>query len=531
MGNIFKFPEADGYEPLPENVTREQLGRRVREAADRHRKLLRLTFGACILFVLGTTLGYTLMRPNAGSSGKSCETWEDGYTCAPEISRLWGQYSPFWPVESDISPAVPEHCEVTFAQVLSRHGARDPTSGRSAAYRVLISRIHASVSEYAPGVAFLRDYEYKLGVDELTAFGERQLVNSGIRFYHRYRNLARGSAGAAAAAAVPFVRSADQHRVVESARKWTEGFHESRLADKHAGSGEADIWPYPILEIPEYQPHNNTLSPDTCPAFEHGSDLGRQAQAVFLGEFAPSITARLNAALPGAALSDIETTYLMDLCPFETVADPLGRPARICSLFSPDEWADYDYFQSLGKWYGYSSGNPLGPTQGVGFANELIARLTGRPVEDHTTSNSTLDSSPDTFPLDRRLYADFSHDNDMAAMFGALGLYNATTDLDWRRRRDPRDKASAGFAASWTVPFAARMYVEKMSCPARRRRQRRGQQEQEQKEELVRILVNDRVIPLQNCGADELGRCTLGRFVESLSFARGGGHWDQCYDV
>ncbi|KXJ92233.1 3-phytase A [Microdochium bolleyi] len=517
MGSLFQFPKAEGYQPLPENVTREELDRRADEAAGRHRRFLRLTFMACILFVLGATLGYTLTR-SSSKSEKYCETWEDGYQCAPEISRLWGQYSPFWPVESDISPAVPEGCEVSFAQVLSRHGARDPTLGKSKAYGALIARIHAQVAEYGAGAAFLRDYEYRLGADELSAFGEQQLVNSGIRFYHRYRALARRS--------TPFVRSAGQHRVVESARKWTEGFHASREADKHAEADEG--WPYHILEIPEYRPHNNTLSPDTCPAFEAGSDLGRKAQATFLGEFAPAITARLNAALPGADLDDVDTTYLMDLCPFETVADRYGRPSRICTLFSPDEWADYDYFQSLGKWYGYSSGNPLGPTQGVGFANELIARLTGRPVEDHTSTNSTLDSSPETFPLrDRGVYADFSHDNDMAAMFGALGLYNATAQLDKHSRQNPRE--TKGFAASWTVPFGARMYVEKMTCHGGPRTSSRSSREQGKREELVRVLVNDRVIPLQNCGADELGRCPLSRFVESLGFARSGGHWDQCY--
>lgn len=221
----------------------------------------------------------------------------------------------------------------------------------------------------------------------------------------------------------------------------------------------------------------------------------------------------------------------MDLCPYETVADRYGRPSRLCDIFGLSEWESYDYFQSLGKWYGYSSGNPLGPTQGVGFANELIARLTGSPVEDHTTTNSTLDSDPETFPLGRKLYADFSHDNDMAAMFGALGLYNATRPLDKHVRQDPSGSEAWGWAASWTVPFAARMYVEKMVCtttstsasPPR-------SSSSNDHEELVRVLVNDRVIPLQNCGADELGRCELGRFVESLSFARGGGHWDQCYE-
>ena len=71
----------------------------------------------------------------------------------------------------------------------------------------------------------------------------------------------------------------------------------------------------------------------------------------------------------------------------------------------------------------YSFGNALGPTQGVGFTNELIARLTNSPVVDGTSSNHTLDSRNATFPLSESpsLYADFSHDNDMTAIFSAMG--------------------------------------------------------------------------------------------------------------
>lgn len=73
-----------------------------------------------------------------------------------------------------------------------------------------------------------------------------------------------------------------------------------------------------------------------------------------------------------------------------------------------------------------------------------------------------------------------------------------------------------GYSASWTVPFAARAYFEKMSCVGAG-------------EELVRVVVNDRVVPLEICGGDELGRCGLSSFVESLSFAREGGDWGECF--
>ena len=58
---------------------------------------------------------------------KSCDSIFQGYQCEPEISHYWGQYSPFYSVPSEISADIPRGCSVTFAQVLSRHGARDPT--------------------------------------------------------------------------------------------------------------------------------------------------------------------------------------------------------------------------------------------------------------------------------------------------------------------------------------------------------------------------------------------------------------------
>lgn len=65
------------------------------------------------------------------------------------------------------------------------------------------------------------------------------------------------------------------------------------------------------------------------------------------------------------------------------------------------------------------------------------------------------------------------------------------------------------------MPFAARAYIEKMICGLSGK-------------DYVRVLVNDRVLPLETCGGDALGRCSVKTFVDSLSFARAGGHWDQC---
>ncbi|KAL8700105.1 MAG: hypothetical protein Q9201_005634 [Fulgogasparrea decipioides] len=430
-----------------------------------------------------------------------------GYQCHPQISRFWGQYSPFFSVPSDIPNRLPNNCEVTFAQVLSRHGARDPTASKTQLYNSTIHKVKTSVPRFSEKYAFLNTYAYTLGADQLTAFGEQEMVNSGIAFYSRYEELAKQR--------TPFLRASGEQRVVDSAQNFSQGFHQAKVSDRRSDAS----YPYPILVIHEGDGFNNTLNHDLCTSFEDGqpySSIGSKAQQRFLETFLPAITARLNIDLTPANLTTTDTINLMDLCPFVTVASPVGAISPFCSLFSEDEWHHYDYYQTLGKFYGYGPGNPLGPTQGVGFANELIARMTGQAVNDRTTVNHTLDDNNATFPLGASLYVDVSHDNDMTSIFSALGLYNSTMPLSTAKIETTED--TKGYSAAWTVPFAGRAYFEKLKCEG-------------ETEEFVRVIVNGRVLPLETCGGDRLGRCTLSNFVQSLSFAVEGGKWDLCFEI
>lgn len=335
------------------------------------------------------------------------------------------------------------------------------------------------------------------------------MEKSGLKFYARYIALARKQ--------TPFFRASSEDRVIQSALNFTAGFHAVKSRDPGA-KGSADAYPYNLVVIQEGDGFNNTLDHDLCTNFEDGpdSDISDNAQATWTSVFVPPIQRRLNHELPGANFSTTQVIDMMDLCPFNTVNNAGGKISPFCDLFTQKEWQQYGYYESLGKWYGYGTGNPLGPTQGVGFTNELIARMTNKPVMDETSVNHTLDDSQATFPIGHghTLYADFSHDNDMTSHFSAMGLFNTTQQLSNTTLQNV--VATHGYSAAWTVPFAARAYFEKMQCGG-------------SSEELVRVLVNDRVIPLQNCGADKMGRCKLGAWVKSLSFARNGGHWDQCF--
>jgi hypothetical protein len=61
------------------------------------------------------------------------------------------------------------------------------------------------------------------------------------------------------------------------------------------------------------------------------------------------------------------------MCPYETVA--LGYSA-FCDLFTVEEWKAFEYRYDIMWWYGSSFGSPVARASGIGYAQELVSRLT-----------------------------------------------------------------------------------------------------------------------------------------------------------
>ncbi|KAF4575445.1 hypothetical protein EYR36_006805 [Pleurotus pulmonarius] len=341
-----------------------------------------------------------------------------------------------------------------------------------------------------PRLSFLRNFTYNLGTEDLVPFGAAESFSAGEVAFKRYAHLVTPDQ-------LPFVRASGSERVVLSATNWTAGFS---LASHHVYS--------PKLSVILSEEGNDTLDDSMCPSA--GSSDAQTTQ--WLNVFYPAVTARLNKAAPGANLTTTDTYNLISLCPFDTAARN-GRQSPFCEIFDREEFRGFEYSGDLDKFYNTGYGQELGPVQGVGYINELIARLKRIPVVDHTQTNRTLDGDPATFPLDRAIYADFSHDNQMIAIYAALGLFKQERSLD-PLHMDPRP--SRTWVTSRLVPFGARMVVEKLACG-------------DGGEEFVRILVNDVVQPLDFCGGGEL--CSLDAFVESQAFARddGQGDFGKCF--
>ncbi|KAL1940035.1 hypothetical protein VTO73DRAFT_9370 [Trametes versicolor] len=403
-----------------------------------------------------------------------------------DVQQSWSMYSPYFPAADYVAP--PASCQINQVHIIQRHGARFPTSGAAKRIQTAVAKLKAASNYTDPLLAFVTNYTYSLGQDSLVELGATQSSEAGQEAFTRYSSLV-------SADELPFVRASGSDRVVATANNWTAGF---ALASSDSIK--------PVLSVIISEAGNDTLDDNMCPA---AGDSDTQVNE-WLAQFAPPMTARLNAGAPGANLTDTDTYNLLTLCPFETVATE--QRSEFCDIYEElQAEAAFAYNADLDKFYGTGYGQPLGPVQGVGYINELIARLTAQNVSDHTQTNSTLDASPDTFPLNRTLYADFSHDNQMVAIFSAMGLFNQSAPLD-PTSPDP----ARTFLVNKIVPFSARMVVERLDCG--------GAQS-------VRLLVNDAVQPLEFCGADASGVCTLDAFVESQAYARndGEGDFEKCF--
>lgn len=155
---------------------------------------------------------------------------------------------------------------------------------------------------------------------------------------------------------------------------------------------------------------------------------------------------------------------------------------------------DPDYYD-LSKFYDHSYGSPYARAIGSSYVSELLARLTSTPVLLGGAINSTLDTSHTTFPLSSSssssgptFYADFSHDNAMVPVLASLGI---EAEHDLPSKPDPTCIPDHKFVVSKLVPFAGRFVFERLRDGKGRR--------------FVRILVNDRVLPIPYPGCGSQG--------------------------
>ncbi|CAO1634959.1 unnamed protein product [Parajaminaea phylloscopi] len=405
--------------------------------------------------------------------------------------------------------ALSASCKIEQVHILHRHGSRYPTS-YSPANDVAKLLAQKPRPTFSGPLAFLNEYEYRLGKELLVPLGRQQLYDSGVASAVRYGRLMYDDIDRFGTL---FARAGSQHRIVDSARNWLAG-----------ALGVNDWQRQSALEIQIEEPgFNTTMAPNfACKNAGRGDpkyEPGAQWNKAWIDRYAADAVRRLAPHIKGAEMTPRLVNALQQLCSYDTVA---GYDAReLCSLFNRSDWIGAEYAWDLEFWGVYGSGSPLGAGQGTGWLNEFLARLTGKPWDPstQTSENATLDSFPRTFPVDRRFYADFTHDSVIASVVAALDLPDFAVKLD-TSQPEPWRK----YKTSEIVPFAARLVVEKINC---------GGSAQGRNEELVRLLLNDAIVPLKQlkpCDAENRadGMCSLAGFLRSQEGRMQRAHWERC---
>jgi hypothetical protein len=166
--------------------------------------------------------------------------------------------------------------------------------------------------------------------------------------------------------------------------------------------------------------------------------------------------------------------------------------------------------------------SPSGRAQGIAWVEEFIARVEGHypeaSVVKDTGINMTVDANPTTFPLDQKLYFEFTHDANIVSVLTAFGLTQFNDALPATAR-----PAKQQFQSSNIVPFAGRLNIELISAPHKvvTKRSQKGDNyvAGSAPTKYVHFIQNQRTIPLhlsiKGCEVRDDGWCELSAFLKA----------------
>ena len=337
---------------------------------------------------------------------KSADEVSNGHSS--DQMRYWGNLRPYTANEPHsfgvAKVGVPKSCHIEQVHILHRHGSRYPTGGPldGANFERFADKLSTVQSKnegnFTGPLEYLNRWNLELGTDLLLPLGASQLQASGAATWTRYGGILFGREAGEPypGSSIPskiFHRTTSQSRIWESSLSWMLGFY---------GPGQNQT--ESLFSILEADGQNNTLaSYHSCPASQLPLfDRGRPAATSWINKFITVSKDKLSEFVPpGFNLTQMDVYALQKLCIFETQA--FGS-SQACMLFTSDDWEGYEFASDI-KFDGDSLFEcPVGRALGIGYLEELLARLEQRFISSSESSvNSTLSSHEDTFPLDRKL--------------------------------------------------------------------------------------------------------------------------------
>ncbi|GMM36002.1 hypothetical protein DASC09_033270 [Saccharomycopsis crataegensis] len=443
-----------------------------------------------------TSKDYILPQPIETSVQSSDHSPEDR-----NIFELFGTISPYYVSDGwgVYDYAMPGQCKIDQVHVLSRHGTRYNT--RDSPFASVIG--NAKQFNATGDLEFLNQWEYDQGVNILTTLGNQQLFDKGARTFFRYGRMYDWNN----MDSKMVVRSTTQERMTMSAEYFLIGFFGTNWQK------------YVNLElIIEEEGFNNSLATyEACPNNNKIYELGlsKKKASGFLKKFLGNATDRFNSQLEGLSLEPEDVYYMQELCTFEAVT--LGY-SQFCKLFTQEEWEDYEYYNSW-VWYNANFyGAQTSRALGISWVEEFYNRITNTTYDasKQALQNSTLNKDPIFFPLDQKLYMDFTHDSTITNIYSALGFEQFKSNFSDSRTNQP-------FDLSKVVPFASQSYFEIITCDDAVPNDRSSEQvEGSGSTKYIHVILNDHTLDLHEnvpkyCEARSDGWCELSSFLEYMA--------------
>ncbi|KAF9736085.1 histidine acid phosphatase [Paraphaeosphaeria minitans] len=508
----------------------------------------------CAIFIATVAHAFALQHEDAAQ--QPLRPLESTIDDVDYISHHWGQLSTYKYNAPGLfgvkKVGLPNGCQIEQVHLLQRHAERFPHPG-DAQDGLNIERFTEKVMEaskdgehFKGPLAFLNSWRNTLGGEYLTGTGAMAEIASGVQFWNVYgRLLYNASAGQLGYQPEdvdrrPLLRTPSQSRMHNSMTNWALGFFgPSYQESAQFSSNWTDA--FRTLIIPEVDPvpWNNTLAAHHCcnNSEAHGiGTIGDDHMWNYAGLYLPHTTKRLSKYTPKHFDLDIKSTYAMQLlCAYETQF--LGV-SEFCNLFTRDEWDGFEQSLDIRFFYKHSFGNPTARSQGIGYVEEMLARLQGKLImESDTSVNSSLTDNEDAFPLGMKFYADFTHDKMILAAITALSVDYFRQVPDLKTYPPKKDRL---FRVAHMAPFTARLVTEVIGCdsanpkPEKHERVRYyasqyGYESDEglknSKHRFVRMRLNGGLLPLSSIRggackgrADEM--CPLEHFIKSQEKAK-----------
>lgn len=220
----------------------------------------------------------------------------------------------------------------------------------------------------------------------------------------------------------------------------------------------------------------------------------------------------------------MDVLAMQNMCVYEYTS--LGG-SSFCSLFTEQEWKDFEYNVDIQFYGDYAYGSPTGRAQGIGYILELAARLERKLITSSDTSiNYTYDNNLARFPFDQPFYMDMSHDDIIASVINALSLNyfkfgpnGLPGNVDHAPKRN--------FTLNQMTPFGARFMSEIWTCPSNTSFSSLSPvllsnptvKSGKDNTDYIRFVLNSAPLPLEGlpgCESAKQGFCPVEEFLRAI---------------